>query len=116
MNNELSANHGVLGSKKDKLVEDLKVVVADADDLLREVASSTTEEFVAARATIEAKLGETIASLRAAKNQATRKVCFAAEASCDYVRENPWKIIGVAAASLVTAIIVSRCSSRCSSR
>ena len=116
MNTELSANHGALGSKKDKLVDDLKVVVADADDLLREVANSTTEEFVAARARIEAKLGETIASLRVAKIQATRKVSCAADASCDYVRENPWKIIGVAAASLVAAVIVSRCSSKCSSR
>ena len=49
MASKLLNNQSVLGSKKDKLVTDLKGVVADADDLLKEVANSTTEEFVAAR-------------------------------------------------------------------
>ena len=113
MNTELSANQGAVAIKKDKLVADLKGVVIDADDLLKEVANSTTEEFAAARAKIEAKLAETITTLRAAKTQATRSVCCAADASCEYVRENPWKIVGIAAVSVLTAIIVSRCSAKC---
>ena len=112
MSTEFFTTPSVLASKKDKLVADLKGVVADADDLLKEVANSTTEEFVAAREKIEAKLGDTIASLRSARIHATQKIHYAADASCDYVRDNPWKIVGVAAASLLTAIIVSRCNRR----
>lgn len=105
-------NSSALGGKKDKLVADLKGVVVDADDLLQEVANSTTEEFVAAREKIEAKLGHTIASLRVARINATRNIRCAADASCDYVRDNPWKIIGVTAASLLAVIMVSRCNKR----
>lgn len=112
MTTELNANLGTIESKKDKLVTDLKGVVADADDLLKQVASSTTEEFVAARSRIEARLGEAISSLRVARIEATRKACHAADATHDYVRDNPWKIIGVAAAGLLAAFLVSRCSAK----
>jgi ElaB/YqjD/DUF883 family membrane-anchored ribosome-binding protein len=112
MATELLNNQSALGSKKDKLVTDLKGVVADADDLLKEVANSTTEEFVAAREKIEAKLSDTIASLRVARINATRNIHHAADASCDYVRDNPWKVIGIAAAGLAAALIVSRCKTR----
>jgi ElaB/YqjD/DUF883 family membrane-anchored ribosome-binding protein len=112
MRTELSITHGAIAIKKDKLVADLKGVVVDADGLLKEVANSTTEEFAAARAKIEEKLGETIATLRAAKTQATRSVCGAADASCEYVKENPWKFVGIAAASVLMAMIISRYSAK----
>ena len=112
MTTELNANLGTIESKKDKLVTDLKGVVADADDLLKQVASSTTEEFVAARSRIEARLGEAISSLRVARIEATRKACHAADATHDYVRDNPWKILGIAATGLIAAFLLSRCSSK----
>lgn len=99
-------------SKKDKLVTDLKGVVADADDLLKQVASSTTDEFVAARSRIEARLGQAISSLRVARIEATRKACNAADATHDYVRDNPWKIVGVTATGLLAAFLVSRYSAK----
>lgn len=108
MATELLYTQSAVGTKKDKLVTDLKNVVADADELLKEVANSTTEEFVAAREKIEAKLGDAIASLRMARINATRNLHGAAEASCDYVRANPGKVLGIAAATLAVALIISR--------
>jgi len=92
---------------------DLKGVVADTDDLLKEVGNFTTDEFAAARTRIEARLGQALSSLRVARIEAGNKASRVADASCDYVRDNPWKIIGVAAVGLITAFLVSRCSSRC---
>lgn len=112
MNIELLEDHGTLGIKKAKLVADLKEVVVDADDLLREVASLTSEELVAARARLETRMRQTIATFREARSHATQKFNCVADASCDYVRENPWKVFGVAAASLLTAVLLSRLSSR----
>ena len=54
MTTELNAIEGT----KEKLVRDLRVVVADGDDLLKEVANSTAEQFSAARTKVEARLGE----------------------------------------------------------
>jgi len=109
---EAYASGGSLDLKKDKLVADLKVVAADTNDLLNELGNCTAEEFVAARARIEHRLGDAISALRAARVDAARKVCSAANASCDYARDNPWKIVGIAAAGLMTTYLLSRCSSR----
>ena len=112
MNTKPSLNHPGVGRRKDKLVTDVNGIVDDADDLLKEVASSTSEEFVAARTRIEAKLAETISSLRAARIEVARSTSYVANAAHDYVTGNPWKIIGIAAAGLAVAIIIRRCSYR----
>jgi ElaB/YqjD/DUF883 family membrane-anchored ribosome-binding protein len=58
MNNKMNSSHGAVAATKAKPVTDLRSVVADADDLLKEVAHSTAEEFAAVRTKIEGKLEE----------------------------------------------------------
>lgn len=95
--------------KQIKLVSDLKGVVADTDDLLRDVVNSTTEEFAAARARIEARLRDARSRLDDARISVTRKACATADLTQEYVADNPWKVIGVAAAAgLIAALILSR--------
>ncbi len=109
MKTKLNTSHGTVAGKKEKLVKDLKGVVADTDDLLRQVASSSAEEFAAARTTIEGKLGEAISRLDDARIAVTEKAKGAAEATHEYVNENPWKALGVAAAAgLVIGILLRR--------
>ncbi len=94
---------------RDKLVADLKVVVADAEELLRATASQTGERIVAARARAEESLK--IAKIRLADAQvaAVARVKATAKATDDYVHENPWKVIGVAAvAGLLLGALISR--------
>ena len=83
-----------------KLVEDLKTVVADAEELLKASASQIGERIAAARAKAEE-------SLKAAKDRlcqeevavmAMAKTKAAAKATDDYVRTNPWKALGITAA------------------
>lgn len=109
MNTELNASDGTVEGKKERLVKDLKSVVTDADGLLKEVANSTAEEFAVARTKIEGKLGEARSRLDDARIAVTEKAKSAADATHEYVRENPWKALGVAAAAgLIIGFLLSR--------
>jgi ElaB/YqjD/DUF883 family membrane-anchored ribosome-binding protein len=90
-------------------MNDLKGLVADGDDLLQELVRSTNEDFAVARARIERRLGDARARLDHARLVVGRKVGRAADSTVDYALENPWKIAGVAVATvLITAFVMSR--------
>ena len=109
MNFSLTHRHGSIEHKKDRLLLDLKGVVVDADELLNEVASSTVEEFAATRAKIEARLREARTRLDDARIAIARGASNAADATQEYVRENPWKSFGLpAVAALVVFVLLSR--------
>ena len=94
---------------KDKLVADLKVVVADAEELLRATASQAGEKVSAARARIEASLATAKVKLTEAERVLLEKSKLAAKATDEYVRENPWHAVGIAAAvGLVLGVLISR--------
>ena len=94
---------------KEKLVADLKVVVADAEELLRATAAQAGEKVSAARERIQASLATAKVKLGEAERALLEKTKEAARATDDYVRENPWQAVGVAAvAGLVLGILISR--------
>ena len=100
VNNEVS---------KEKLVADLKVVVADAEELLRATASQAGEKVSAARERIQASLASAKVKLTEAERALLEKSKEAAKAADEYVRENPWQAVGVAAAAgLVLGVLISR--------
>ncbi len=109
MTTELTATHGIAEGKKERLVKDLKGVVADANELLKEMAGSTAEGFAAARTKAEGKLGEVRARLDNARTAAKERAKAVAGATDDYVKENPWKVLGGAAvAGLVIGLLLRR--------
>ena len=82
---------------KGKLVSDLKVVLADAQDLLRSASNSTGEKAMELREKAAASLrvaSEKLVDLQAA---AVERSKAAARVTDDYVHENPWKAIAAAA-------------------
>ena len=94
---------------KEKLVADLKVVVADAEELLRATASQAGEKVSAARERIQASLATAKVKLGEAERALLEKTKLAAKATDDYVRDNPWQAVGIAAmAGLVLGILISR--------
>ena len=94
---------------KEKLVADLKVVVADAEELLRATASQAGEKVSAARERIQASLASAKVKLTEAERALLEKSRLAAKAADEYVRENPWQAVGVAAAAgLVLGVLISR--------
>jgi len=92
-----------------KLVEDLKAVVADAEELLKATASQTGERITAARARAEESLKAAKVRLAQEEVAAMAKTRAAAKAAEDYVRANPWNAVGIAAAAgLVLGILATR--------
>ncbi|MBI1174902.1 MAG: DUF883 family protein [Sideroxydans sp.] len=93
----------------DKLMSDLKVVVADAEELLKATATQTGERITAARARAEESLKVAKVRLADAQAAALVRTKAAAKATDDYVHENPWKAVGVAAvAGLLLGALISR--------
>ena len=104
--NTQTANNDV---SKAKLVADLKVVVADAEELLRATAAQAGEKVSAARERIQASLATAKVKLTEAERVLLDKTKQAARATDDYVHANPWQAVGVAAvAGLLLGILISR--------
>ena len=109
MTTEVTASRNTVEGRTEVLVNDLKRVVGDADEVLQEVANSTAEGFAAARTQVEGKLSEARSRLDDARIAVTRTACRAADATDAYVSENPWKVLGIAAlAGFITGFVLSR--------
>ncbi len=109
MANELSVSNVTVDDRKNTLLKNAKNIVGDADELLKQVANSTAEEFSAARTKIEARLVDARSRLHDARIASAVKVCRAADATQVFVRENPWKLIGIAAvAALAIGMLANR--------
>ena len=109
MTTELISSRGSLQESREILLRDLKRVVGDADDLVKQVASSSAEEFAARRAGIEEKLAQAKSRINDLRTLAARGACKAAEATNGYIRDNPWKVISCGAvAGIMVALLISR--------
>jgi len=83
---------------KTKLMHDLRVVIDDAQELLRMTADQVGEGAVGVRARIEARLAEATRELRHLQEAALNSAKAAGDATDEYVRDHPWQSIGIAAA------------------
>jgi len=78
-------------------VEDVKVLTKDVQDLLRVTASVVGEKASEAREKVEASLKVAQAKLGTAHENLKDKGREAAAATDEYVRDNPWNAVGIAA-------------------
>ena len=96
-------------ASKDKLVADLKLVVADTEELLRATAGQAGEKVTELRARLETRLHDAKVALVDAQAFATEKAKAAAHATDDFVHAEPWKAIGITAVvALVLGALISR--------
>lgn len=94
---------------KEKIVADLKVVVADAEELLRATASQAGEKVAAARERIQASLATAKVKLAEAERVVLEKTKEAARTTDEFVHEHPWQAVGIAAAiGFVLGVLISR--------
>jgi ElaB/YqjD/DUF883 family membrane-anchored ribosome-binding protein len=93
----------------DKLVADLKVVIADAEELLRATASAAGEKASAARVKMEDSVRAAKVKLAQAQDVMADRAKAAAAATDDYVHAHPWKAVGFAAAiGVILGMLISR--------
>jgi len=98
-----------LSNNKQKFVSDMRVVVADAEEILRATAGVAGEKMADLRERVGERLRD--AKLRIADAEAALldKTKAAARATDDYVNDNPWRAVGIAAGvGLLLGIIIGR--------
>lgn len=96
-------------SNKEKLVADMKNVVADAEEILRATAGVAGEKMAELRERISVHLSDAKLRLEDAEALVIDKTKAAAKATDDFVNENPWQAVGIAAgAGLLIGLIIAR--------
>jgi ElaB/YqjD/DUF883 family membrane-anchored ribosome-binding protein len=110
MNANVEANGQINGDvNTSKLVEDLKVVMQDAEALIRATSSQTGEKIQEVRARAEESLRQAKVRLEQMEEEAVKRAREVAQATEDYVRENPWQSVGIAAGiGLLVGLLLSR--------
>ena len=92
-----------------KLMEDLRAVVADLEELLKATASQTGERITEARARAEESLKAVKAQLAEERAAVMARAKAAAKAADDHVRANPWMAVGIAVGvGVVLGILAAR--------
>lgn len=89
--------HLIDEAMKNRLIADFKVVVADAEALLRATANHGGAELAEVRAKAEASLAVVRGHLEDAQAALLVKTREAAKATDAYLHENPWAAVSVAA-------------------
>ena len=97
----------------EKLREDLRAVVTDAEELLRNSASQAGEKVGDSAHAARVRLQESLRSARerliAAEEAVAEKAREAARMTDAYVHENPWKSIGIAASlGVIVGMLITR--------
>jgi ElaB/YqjD/DUF883 family membrane-anchored ribosome-binding protein len=82
---------------RDKIIADLKVLMGDADALVRATAGQAGEKVAAARAKAEEALKGARARLGDLEGQVREHSREAAESADKFVHDQPWKAVGIAA-------------------
>ena len=96
-------------ANKEKLVSDLKVVVADAEEILRATAGTAGEKVAELRERIGVRLRDAKERLQDAEAALLDKTKACARATDDFVHEQPWKAVGAAAAlGLALGVLIGR--------
>lgn len=94
---------------KDKLVQDLRIVIGDAEDLLRATASQAGEKAAAAREKIQDSLHRARVKLAEAEEIMLDQTKQAARATDEYVHEHPWRAVGIGAGvGLIIGLLIGR--------
>jgi len=94
---------------KEQLIADFKVVVADAEALIKATANQSGETLVNLRNKAESSLAVAKAKIAEAQDTVVEKGKAAAKVTDEYVHENPWRAIGVAAGvGLVVGLLIGR--------
>ncbi|MEO7390638.1 MAG: DUF883 family protein [Ramlibacter sp.] len=100
---ELTTTH------RDKLMSDLKVVIADAEELMKMTAGQVGEKAGELRQRMQTRMDQAKLDLARMQEAAVLRAKDAGRAADEYVHENPWTAMGIAAgAGLLLGMLMSR--------
>ena len=94
---------------RESLVDDLAAVLAEAEEMLRRAAAETGDKARDLRSQVETNLLRAKLRLQEIEGEAVDRAKDAARVADDYVHDNPWKAVGVAAAiGLAVGLLLNR--------
>jgi ElaB/YqjD/DUF883 family membrane-anchored ribosome-binding protein len=94
---------------RDQIVEQFSSVISEAESLLNKATHETGEKARDLRSQAEARLLSAKLKLQELQGVAVDRAKDAARVTDDYVHDNPWQAIGIAAAvGLVAGLLISR--------
>ena len=93
----------------EKLAADLKVVIADAEELLKATASQAGEKVAQARVKIQDSLDQAKVKLGRLGEVGVDKAKAAARVTDDFVHDSPWTAVGIGAGvGLILGLLIGR--------
>ena len=96
-------------AQKDRLMTDLRAVIADAEDLLRSTAGEVSVSATEARDRMTLRLQQAKDNLLQLQEAALVKARAAGHAADGYVHDNPWTAVATAAGvGLVIGLLIGR--------
>ncbi|MCA0240695.1 MAG: DUF883 family protein [Proteobacteria bacterium] len=96
-------------AQRDKLMADLRQVIADAEELLKLTAGEMGEKAGSVRDRLQQRMADAKLRLQALQATAADKARAAGEAADDYVHDNPWQSLAIGAGvGLVVGLLMSR--------
>ncbi len=96
-------------SPRDKLMADLKVVIEDAEELLKLTAGQAGEKVNEMRTRIQDRLHRAKAELAHLQSAAVDQAKQAARATDDFVHDQPWTSVGIAAGiGVLVGMLIAR--------
>lgn len=100
---ELTAAH------KEKLMTDLKLVISDAEELMKLTAGEVGDKASAMRMRMQDRLDQAKEDLARLQETAVARAKDASRAADNYVHDNPWTAIGIAAGvGVVLGMLIGR--------
>lgn len=91
------------------LIEDTRLLIADTQELLQLIADQTSENVTDLRFRLEDKIARYKKDLTKLQDASVTKVKQVGQATDEYVRGEPWKIIGIAAGiAFIVGLLVCR--------
>lgn len=100
---ELTAAH------KEKLMTDLKLVISDAEELMKLTAGEVGDKASAMRMRMQDRLDQAKADLARLQETAVARAKDAGRVADNYVHDNPWTAVGIAAGvGVVLGMLISR--------
>ena len=95
--------------QKDKLMTDLRQVIADAEELLKLTAGEMGDKALGLRERLQQRMADAKHSLLTLQASATERAKVAGRAADDYVHDHPWQSMAIGAGvGLVLGLLISR--------
>ena len=94
---------------RDRLIADVKVLMADADEIVKAMASATGEKAVELADRLRVNMRNAKDKMADVQVVVADKAKVAARVTDDYVHDNPWQAVGIAAGvGLLLGLLMGR--------